>query len=71
MPLSITKNCISCDICLNECPNNAISVGKKFHNIDQNLCTECVGFYKTPNCKSVCPISNAIVQSSSLIKKKI
>ncbi|MDQ9951373.1 MULTISPECIES: YfhL family 4Fe-4S dicluster ferredoxin [Acinetobacter] len=56
MALLITNDCINCDMCLPECPNNAIFEGNKVYEIDPLRCTECVGFYDTPTCKAVCPI---------------
>jgi ferredoxin len=56
MALIITKDCINCDMCLPECPNEAISVGTKIYVIDPNRCTECVGFYDKPQCVEACPI---------------
>ena len=44
MALLITDKCINCDMCLPECPNEAIR------------CTECVGFYDHQTCIAVCPI---------------
>ena len=43
-------------MCEPECPNTAISMGEKIYEINPDLCTECVGFYDTPTCISVCPI---------------
>lgn len=62
MSLLITKRCINCDMCEPECPNEAISMGEEFYQINPNLCTECVGHYDKPTCQSVCPISNTIVK---------
>ena len=56
MALKIIKGCINCDMCEPECPNKAISFGAKIYEIDPDLCTECVGFYDTPTCISVCPL---------------
>jgi ferredoxin len=56
MALKITSDCINCDMCLPECPNQAISVGKKIYVIDPERCTECVGFYDKPQCVEACPI---------------
>ncbi len=56
MALKILKGCINCDMCEPECPNTAISMGEKIYEINPDLCTECVGFYDTPTCISVCPI---------------
>lgn len=56
MALLITDECINCDVCEPECPNNAISQGDEIYEIDPGKCTECVGHYDTPQCKEVCPI---------------
>lgn len=56
MALLITKDCICCDICVPECPNEAITLGRKICEIDVNKCTECVGHYEEPQCKQVCPM---------------
>ena len=56
MSLLITEECINCDVCEPECPNNAISQGEDYYVIDPSLCTECVGHFDTPQCISVCPV---------------
>jgi len=56
MALMITDECINCDVCEPECPNDAISQGDEIYVIDPNLCTECVGHYDTPQCVEVCPV---------------
>ena len=56
MSLLITDECINCDVCEPECPNNAISQGDEIYVIDPNLCTECVGHYETSQCVEVCPV---------------
>lgn len=56
MALLITDECINCDVCEPECPNNAISEGEEIYEIDPNLCTECVGHYDEPQCVQVCPV---------------
>ena len=43
MALIITDDCINCDVCEPECPNNK--------------CTECVGHFDEPQCQQVCPVS--------------
>ncbi|MBN2426360.1 MAG: YfhL family 4Fe-4S dicluster ferredoxin [Calditrichaceae bacterium] len=55
MALIINEDCIACDACVPECPNDAISEGDPIYIIDPNLCTECVGFYDDPQCVAVCP----------------
>lgn len=56
MALMITDECINCDICEPECPNEAISAGDDIYIIDPELCTECVGHYNEPQCQQVCPV---------------
>jgi len=56
MALIISDECINCDVCEPECPNGAISQGEEFYVIDPELCTECVGHYKEPQCMAVCPV---------------
>ncbi len=56
MALMITDECINCDVCEPECPNQAISQGEEIYEIDPALCTECVGHYDTPQCVEVCPV---------------
>ena len=45
MALKITDECINCDVCEPECPNDAISQGEEIYVIDPHKCTECVGHY--------------------------
>jgi len=56
MSLLINDECINCDVCEPECPNNAISQGDEIYEIDPNLCTECVGHFNEPQCIEVCPV---------------
>lgn len=56
MALLITNQCINCDMCLAECPNDAIYEGTKIYEIEIAHCTECVGFYAHQTCVAVCPI---------------
>ena len=56
MALLITDECINCDVCEPECPNDAISQGEEYYQIDPKLCTECVGHYETSQCVEVCPV---------------
>lgn len=57
MSFVITKECTSCNACLPECPNSAISIGPEIYVIDPALCTECVGFHGDPQCALVCPVA--------------
>ena len=56
MSLFITDECINCDVCEPECPNEAIYQGDIIYEIDPNLCTECVGHFDKPQCQIVCPV---------------
>ena len=56
MALLITDECINCDVCEPECPNQAIYMGVEIYEIDPNKCTECVGHFDTPQCIEVCPV---------------
>jgi ferredoxin len=56
MALMITDECINCDVCEPECPNEAISPGDEIYEINPERCTECVGHFETPQCLEVCPV---------------
>lgn len=56
MALMITDECINCDVCEPECPNDAISMGPMIYVIDPDRCTECVGHFETSQCVEVCPV---------------
>ncbi len=57
MALIITDECINCDVCEPECPNEAISLGPEIYVIDPQRCTECVGHFGEPQCVQVCPVA--------------
>ena len=57
MALMITDECINCDVCEPECPNQAISMGAEIYEIDPRRCTECVGHFDEPQCVQVCPVA--------------
>ena len=56
MALMITDECINCDVCEPECPNDAIFAGEEIYQINPDLCTECVGHFETSQCVEVCPV---------------
>jgi ferredoxin len=56
MALIITDECINCDVCEPECPNEAIYQGDVIYEIDPSKCTQCVGHYDEPQCQQVCPV---------------
>ncbi len=49
MAHTIDETCISCGICEPVCPEEAISPGDEFYEIDPELCTDC------GECVEVCP----------------
>jgi ferredoxin len=57
MALTITDDCINCDVCEPECPNHAIYQGVDIYEIDHLKCTECVGHFDMPQCQEVCPVA--------------
>jgi len=57
MALMITDECINCDVCEPECPNEAIYMGEEIYEIDPAKCTECVGHFDEPQCVQVCPVA--------------
>ena len=57
MALRITNECINCDVCEPECPNDAIYQGQEIYEIEPSLCTECVGHFNTSQCVVVCPVA--------------
>ena len=77
MALMITEECIVCGACEPECPNEAITSEETIYEINPELCTECVGYYDEPQCKTLCPIDEAIIVNPAynetreeLLKKK-
>jgi len=70
MAVKITEECISCNACEAECPNNAIysagtpwvlggeehpAVSDDITYVVTEKCTECVGFHDEPQCIAACP----------------
>ncbi|MFT5573107.1 MAG: ferredoxin [Cryomorphaceae bacterium] len=61
MALYITDQCINCDVCEPECPNDAIYQGEFIYEIDASKCTECVGHFKQEQCIVICPVDCILV----------
>ena len=61
MALKILDTCVNCDVCEPACPNQAISLGEDFYEIDPDRCTECVGHFGEPQCIEVCPVECIII----------
>ena len=56
MPVVIDSDCINCDMCVPECPNDAIEMGSAHYVVNADKCPECEGFYDEPACIPVCPV---------------
>ncbi|MFH4354257.1 MAG: YfhL family 4Fe-4S dicluster ferredoxin [Neisseriaceae bacterium] len=65
MSLYITEDCINCDVCEPECPNEAISQGQEIYEINPDLCTQCVGHYNEPQCQQVCPVDCILIDTGN------
>ena len=67
MAVRITDLCISCDVCLGECPTRSIVNAKdnptdnNYYYVDPATCSECIGDALSPLCQAACPIDNCIV----------
>ena len=71
MALTITNECINCDVCEPECPNEAIYMGAEIYEIDPAKCTECVGHFDEPQCMEVCPPECIIVHPEHIETKAV
>jgi len=70
MALFITDECINCDVCEPECPNQAIYQGDEIYEINPALCTECVGHFDTAQCVEVCPVDCIFVDPANTESKQ-
>ncbi len=70
MALKITDECINCDICEPECPNQAIYQGEMIYEINPSKCTECIGHFDEPQCQVVCPVECIIVDPNRIESKE-
>lgn len=64
MAMMITAECINCDVCVPECPNEAISQGDDIFVVDASRCTECVGHFEEAQCVQVCPVDCIVVDAA-------
>lgn len=65
MSLFITDECINCDVCEPECPNDAIYQGDEIYEIEPSKCTQCVGHYDEPQCQQVCPVDCILIDEEN------
>lgn len=66
MSLSIVESCVNCFACFDVCPSDAIFQSSPHFKIDAKKCTECEGDYAQPQCASICPIEEAILDASGM-----
>ena len=69
MSLFITDECINCDVCEPECPNEAIYQGESIYEIHPHRCTECVGHFDEPQCQQVCPVECILIDPKHIESK--
>lgn len=66
MSLKIVDSCVSCWACFDVCPSDAIYKSDGQFMIDAKKCTECEGDYANPQCASICPIEETILDAQGL-----
>ncbi|MBT8114634.1 MAG: YfhL family 4Fe-4S dicluster ferredoxin [Arenicella sp.] len=69
MALYITDQCINCDVCEPECPNDAIYQGELIYEIEASKCTECVGHFTQEQCVIICPVDCILVDPGHVESK--
>ncbi|PWI33875.1 ferredoxin [Vibrio albus] len=70
MKYTITDKCTGCHACQTVCPSSAVykteaQEGPLFQ-IHSKRCTGCEGTYDDPQCASICPIEEAIVNEVNI-----
>ncbi|CAM3918409.1 putative ferredoxin-like protein YfhL [Vibrio aerogenes CECT 7868] len=66
MKYAITDKCVGCHACSLVCPSQAVyqdcDNDNQFH-IHSKRCTGCLGKFDTPQCATICPVEEAIIDS--------
>lgn len=68
MSVQIIESCVTCGSCVWECPSEAISPGDPRPVVDENVCTECHGFFGEGQCIVVCPVDAIVVKPEPVMK---
>lgn len=55
-------SCTACGACEFDCPNQAIKMKGETYVISADKCSECEGFFDSPQCVALCP-ANCIVKA--------
>jgi len=66
MAFTIIEGCVKCWACEPLCPSRAIYEARPYFLIDPNKCTECEGDFADPQCASICPIEEVILDGSGV-----
>lgn len=69
MVYAITDKCTGCHACLTVCPNGAVYQdpnNEKRFVIQPNRCNGCKTQYEVPQCASICPIEEAIINDMGI-----
>jgi len=61
MALSIGEACVNCWACVDLCPVDAIHLGVEHFVIDPQQCSQCEGYFAEPQCASICPVEEAVI----------
>lgn len=59
--LSVTDDCIKCQLCIKNCPVSAISLTEKKVEIDHSICNSCM------RCVSICPKNAILVKGKNIL----
>lgn len=70
MPMKVLEECINCGACEPVCPNTAITAGETIYVVDEERCTECVGYFDSPQCVKVCPVDCIIVDPDNPVDQE-
>lgn len=54
----IDDSCINCDMCVPECPSEAIAMGVEHYEVSTDICILCKDYYEYETCIAVCPIGS-------------
>ena len=64
MAYRIFSTCISCGICINQCPNSAVYVTEEeTYDIASERCVECIDLPRR-RCEKLCPVGAIQLDSS-------
>lgn len=66
MSVSIVQRCVNCFACMIVCPNEAIYESKPHFMVNPHKCTECEGDFDAPQCATICPVEEAILDAQGV-----